>query len=139
MNFPALQPGLGHRETIRIGEAHTVPAMTPLFASFTEMPPVFATAYLVAFVEWTCTQALRRHLGPGQLTVGTHVDLSHVAATPVGMRVTAEVELVAVEGRKLRFKATCRDEADLIAEGFHERAIIDSGKFLARMQAKRGG
>ena len=102
------------------------------------MPPVFATAYLVAFVEWTCTQALRGHLGEGQLTVGTRVELSHVAATPVGMQVTAEVELVAVEGRKLRFRAVCRDEAELIGEGFHERAVIDNARFLARMHAKAG-
>ena len=136
MNAPVLQPGLRHRETIRIGEAHAVPAMTPLFATFAEMPPVFATAYLVAFVEWTCTQALRGRLGPGQLTVGTHVDLSHVAATPIGMQVTAEVELVAVEGRKLRFRAVCRDEAELIGEGFHERAVIDNARFLARIHAK---
>jgi fluoroacetyl-CoA thioesterase len=138
MNTAVLQPGLRHRETIRIGDAHTVPAMTPLFASFSEMPPVFATAYLVAFVEWTCTQALRGRLGEGQLTVGTRVEMSHVAATPVGMQVTAEVELVAVEGRKLRFRAVCRDEAELIGEGFHERAVIDSARFLARMRDKAG-
>ena len=138
MSVAVLQPGLRHRETVRIGDAHTVPAMTPLFASFSEMPPVFATAYLVAFVEWTCTQALRGHLGEGQLTVGTRVELSHVAATPVGMQVTAEVELVAVEGRKLRFRAVCRDEAELIGEGFHERAVIDNARFLARMHAKAG-
>ena len=67
------------------------------------MPPVLATACMVGFVETTCMEALVPYLAPGQKTVGIHVDLSHVAATPVGMRVTARVELVAVEGRKLRF------------------------------------
>ena len=70
---------------------------------------MFATAFLVGFVEWTCIEALRPYLEPGQKTVGVHVDLSHSAATPVGMTVTAEVELIAVEGRKLRFKCSSQD------------------------------
>jgi fluoroacetyl-CoA thioesterase len=132
----ALEPGLKHVETIRVAEAHTVPAMTHLFASFDDMPPVFATAYLVAFVEWTCTEALKPYLAPGQRSVGTHVNLSHVAATPIGIDVTAEVELVEVEGRRLKFKATCRDAAEVIGEGFHERFVIDAEKFAARMAKK---
>jgi fluoroacetyl-CoA thioesterase len=63
--------------------------------------------------------------------------MSHAAATPVGMRVTAEVELVAVEGRRLRFRVECRDEAEVIGSGFHERAVIDLPKFIARVEAKR--
>ena len=131
-----LEPGLRHTETIVIGEALTVPAMTHLFASFSDMPPVFATAYLVAFLEWTCTRALAPFIGAGQHTVGTHVDMSHSAATPIGMRVTAEVELVEVAGRRLRFRILCRDEAGIIGEGFHERFIVDAGTFAARMTKK---
>jgi fluoroacetyl-CoA thioesterase len=138
MGLADLAPGLTHTETVAVSEAFTVPAMTPLFSSFEEMPPVFATAYLVAFVEWTCTRALRPYLAAGQLTVGTHVDLSHVAATPVGMHVTAEVELVEVTGRKLRFQVACRDEQDLVGQGFHERFVIDAEKFAARMAEKAG-
>jgi len=67
------------------------------------MPQVLATACRVALVEATCFDALKPFPKEGQKTVGAHVDLSHVAATPMGMRVTAQVELVAVEGRKLRF------------------------------------
>ena len=63
-----------------------------------------------------CPEAFSRE---GQRTVSTHVDLSHVAATPVGMRVTAQVKLVAVEDRKLRFKVECRDEKEIIGTGFH--------------------
>jgi fluoroacetyl-CoA thioesterase len=66
----------------------------------------------------------------GQKTVGVHVDLSHGAATPMGMRVTAQVELVALEGRKLRFKLECQDEKEIIGTGFHERAVIDPARFL---------
>ena len=63
-------------------------------------------------------------------------DISHLAATPIGMTVTAEVELVELRGRKLRFTVSCRDDADLIGEGFHERAVIDHPKFMARVSAK---
>jgi len=84
-------------------------------------------------------EALRGHLGPDERTVGTHVDVSHVAAAPVGMMVTAEVELIAVDRRKLRFKVNCRDEAGLIGEGFHERTVIQPDKFIARVRAKAAG
>jgi fluoroacetyl-CoA thioesterase len=102
------------------------------------MPPVFATAFMVAFIEWTCIEALKPYLAPGEHTVGTHVDVSHVAATPVGMTVTATVELVEIEGRKLRFRVACRDESDLIGERFHERAIIDAARFMSKMSKKQG-
>ena len=71
--------------------------------------------------------------------MGTHVDLSHVTATPVGMRVTAQVKLVAVEDRKLRFKVECRDEKEIIGTGFHERAIIEEARFLAQLGRKAAG
>ncbi|WP_206522109.1 MULTISPECIES: thioesterase family protein [unclassified Mesorhizobium] len=112
--------------------------MTTAFASFADMPPVFATAFMVGFIEWACVEALRPFLSSHERTVGTHVDVSHVAATPVGMTVTADVELVAVQGRKLRFKVSCSDENGLIGEGFHERAVVDYDKFMARVLAKSG-
>lgn len=127
--------GLTHRATIEVTPELTVPRL-PAFG-LADMPPVFATAYMVAFIETTCIAALKPHLAAGQHSVGTHIDVSHLAATPVGMRVTAEVELVFVEGRKLRFKVRCRDDQDLIGEGFHERFVIDVAKFMARLDAKR--
>lgn len=131
--------GLRGEQTIVVGDGLTVPSVAPAFTGFADMPPVFATAYMVGFVEWTCVEALRPYLGAHQRTVGTHVDMSHAAATPVGMRVSATVELVSVEGRKLRFKVECRDEVDVIGSGFHERAIIDFDKFMQRVQRKVGG
>ena len=86
------------------------------------MPQVLATACRVALVEATCFDALKPFPKEGQKTVGAHVDLSHVAATPIGMRVTAQVELVAVEGRKLRFKLECQDEKE------RRRAPPDRGR-----------
>ena len=131
-----LKPGLRHVQTLRVSEVLTVPAMAPSFGSFAGMPPVFATAYMVAFIEFACVELLKRYLDEGEGSVGTHLDVSHIAATPIGMEVTAEVELVAVEGRKLRFAVTCRDEADEIGKGFHERFIIDRVKFMGRVTAK---
>ncbi|MDQ4136871.1 MAG: thioesterase family protein [Pseudomonadota bacterium] len=128
--------GLRHSLTVRVDESLTVPRVSPAFG-FDEMPPVFATAYLVGFVEAACLHALKPYLAEGEKTLGVHVDLSHSAATPVGMTVTAEVELVAVEGRRLRFRVECRDEVDAICAGFHERYVVDAAKFMERVTKKQ--
>src|SRR5262249_908270 len=106
-------------------------------AGFADMPPVFATAFLVGFVEWTCIEALRPHLAPEQRTVGVHVDLSHSAATPVGMKVTAAVELIAIDDRKLRFKVACRDGAKPICAVYRHRLSVEPARFRARREKKR--
>lgn len=134
---PMLQVGLKHSETITIPAGLTVPEMADRFPGFAEMPPVFATAYLVAFVEWTCLRALAPYLAPGQRTVGTRVDLTHDAATPIGMKATAEVELVEFDGRKMRFKIACRDARDPIGSGYHDRFLIDEAKFLKKLAEKQ--
>jgi len=137
MGIDNLKPGLRHSRTITVTEAVAVPASARQFAPDIDMPPVFATAQMIALVEWTCVEALAPYLATHQRTVGTHVDISHSAATPLGMKATAEVELIAVEGGKLRFKVACHDEADPIGEGFHERHLIDHGRFMARLARKR--
>jgi fluoroacetyl-CoA thioesterase len=132
-----LKLGLRHTETITVGEALAVPAQAQLFDPSTEMPPVFATAQMIAFVEWTCVHALAPYLSPAQRTVGIRVEMSHIAATPVGMVVTAEVELIKIDGRRFRFRARCRDEMEMIGEGFHERMIVDDARFMERLARKR--
>jgi fluoroacetyl-CoA thioesterase len=139
MTASALVVGLRHTQSVQVDERLTVPAVAQAFTGFADMPPVFATAFLVGFVEWTCIEALRPYLEPGQQTVGVHVDLSHSAATPVGMTVTADVELVGIEGRKLRFKATCRDDAEVICQGHHDRYIINTDAFVSRLAKKQAG
>ena len=136
MNSAGAKPGLSHSRSLVVDRSVTVPALPPLLGDLADMPPVLATACMVAFVETTCIEALAPFLETGQKTVGTHVDLSHLAATPIGMKVTAEVELIAVEGRKLRFKVECRDEKEIIGAGFHERFIVDAAKFMARVEKK---
>lgn len=137
MTLDDLKPGLRHSETLTVSEALAVPAQARLFSPGAEMPPVFATAQMIAFVEWTCVHALAPYLGPQQRTVGTRVEMTHTAATPIGMTVTAEVELISFDGRTLRFKAACRDEKEPIGEGFHERAVIDNDRFTARLARKQ--
>jgi fluoroacetyl-CoA thioesterase len=132
-----LRPGLRHTETRMVSHALSVPAQAQLFDPATEMPPVFATAQMIAFIEWTCVHALASYLSPGQRSVGTRVEMTHTAATPVGMRVTAEIELVEIDGRRLRFRAMCRDEVETIGEGFHERTVIDHARFIERLGRKR--
>ena len=137
MSIDALKVGLRGENSIVVEEELTVPSVSRAFKGFAEMPPVFATAFLVGFVEWTCIEALSPFLSPEQRTVGVHVDLSHSAATPIGMRIFAAVELTAIEGRKLRFKVICRDEAEIVCEGSHDRFIIDEPRFMQRLAKKR--
>lgn len=125
-----LSVGLAFSQTVTVTEGLTVPCLSPAYTGLADMPPVFATAFMVGFVEWTCIEALRPYLEPGQGTVGIHIDMSHVGASPIGSKVTAEIELTAIEGRKLHFKIACSDEAGLIGEGFHDRAIIKSDTFM---------
>ena len=137
MTLDDLRRGLRHSETIRVGEALAVPAQGRALGFAQEMPAVFATANMIALIEWTCVAALAPYLAPGQRTVGTRVDISHLAATPIGMAVTAEVELLEIDGSRLRFKANCRDERETIGGGFHERMIIDDARFTARLARKQ--
>lgn len=135
--LPVLEAGLCHSERMTVAPLHTVPEVDDSWPGFRDMPPVFATAMMIGFIEQTCIQALRPYLTTKQRTVGTRVDVSHVAATPVGMTVTVEVKLIAVEGRNLRFKVRCIDEAGVISEGAHERAIVTLDKFLQRVAEKK--
>ena len=135
-NLPALQVGFRHSETMLVGEQHLVPALSAVWPDLSDMPPAFATAMMIAFIEWTCIQGLRPFLTQAQRTVGAYVDVSHVAATPAGMKVTATVELSEIDGRSLWFTVRCEDEAGLIGEGRHQRIIIDGDRFTARLKAK---
>src|ERR1051326_7908354 len=138
MPSPHLQPGLIFRQSLIVDESLTVPRVANCFVGFADMPPVFATAFMVGFVEWTCIEALRPYLLEGEHTVGTLIDVSHIAATPIGLNVTAEVRLLAVVGRQLRFRVTCHDEHELIGKGCHERAVIHPASFTWRAEQKRG-
>ena len=98
--------------------------------------PVFATPMMVALMEKAACKALENSLDEGSTTVGTKVDVEHVAATPVGMEVRAEAEITAVEKNILTYTVTAYDAAGKIGEGTHKRAIVTSQKFLDKVYSK---
>lgn len=100
---------------------------------------VFATPMMVALMEAAAVNALDGHLAPGEGSVGTRIDVSHDAATPVGMKVWAEAELTAVDGRALTFAVTACDDDGPIGKGVHQRFIIDNERFMARAARKKAG
>jgi len=101
--------------------------------------PVFATPRLVALVEMAAVHALDGYLADGDTTVGTRIELSHLAATPVGMHVRAEAALERVEGRLLTFRVAAWDNREQIGEGLHVRAVVARDRFLAKVAAKQAG
>jgi fluoroacetyl-CoA thioesterase len=132
----AFVPGITHTLSLEVNDRLLVTAFTPQFSGFADLPPVFATAFMVGFMEWACIEALTPYLLDGENTVGTHVYLSHVAPTPLGMKVTAQVELIEVKDRTLRFRVDCYDACGLIGSGFHERSVIDTARFMKTVQEK---
>jgi fluoroacetyl-CoA thioesterase len=136
----SLVPGIECKHTFVVPDSKTVPALYPEAEELRLMPEVFATGFLVGFVEWTCIKAINPHLDwPHEQSVGIHIDISHLAATPPGFAVTATVTLKKVEGKKLSFDVAVHDGAELISKGTHERFIIDKAKFDARVKAKADG
>lgn len=133
----SLKPGIRYVHQFKIPESKTVPALYPESAEFLAMPAVFATGFLVGFLEWACIKAINPHLDwPHEQTLGTHIDVTHEAATPVGLEVTATVELMAVEGKKLTFKVEAHDGVDVISRGRHERFVINRQKFDDKVAIK---
>lgn len=133
-----LQPGIKYVHKFMLPVSKTVPALYPESEEFLAMPEVFATGFLVGFLEWACIMAVNPHLDwPREQTVGTHIDVSHQAATPPGMEITATVELLEVYGRKLVFAVEAHDGAEQISKGRHERYIIDKEKFDERVSMKK--
>lgn len=98
--------------------------------------PVLATPALVALMEQAAVRALEGHLPPGQTSVGVRIDIRHLAATPVGMRVRACATLLVVEGRRLTFQIEAWDEREKVGEATHERVLVDEARFMERVQGK---
>lgn len=132
-----LKAGLEHTFSFTVTREKTVPFVYPESDLFREMPEVFATAFMVGFMEWACMEALRPYLEEGERTLGTMINVSHQAATPPGMRVTARVKCLEVDGKRTLWEVEVRDEAELIGRGTHERFTVNHDKFSARVAAKR--
>lgn len=125
-----LQPGLKGRVEIVVGEEHTAPHVG------SGRVHVLATPVMVNLMEAAALQAVEGLLPAGHQTVGTHLDITHTAATPVGMRVRAYAEVTKVEKRTLSFNVYAEDEKERIGGGVHERIIINLERFDQRMQEK---
>lgn len=103
----------------------------------TDEARVLATPFLIGYMELTARNAIQPFLDENEDSVGTTVNIRHLAATPVGMSVQFRAEVTAVEGRRVAFKVEARDETELIGEGTHERFVIDVPRFVAKLAAKR--
>lgn len=132
----SLKPGVSHRFTYRVPREKTVPFLYPEAADLSAMPEVFATGYMVGLMEWAAIELLKPHLDDGEGSLGTHIDVSHLAATPPGFEVTVDAEVTAVEGKRVWFNIKAHDGIDDIGKGRHERAIVTWQKFNARVAEK---
>lgn len=132
-----LQPGLQYTHIFTVPVSKTVPALYPEAIEFEAMPAIFATGFMVGFLEWACIKAISPYLdGSDEQTLGTHINVSHQSPTLPGMTVMAHVELVAIEGRKLIFNVEAFDNLDLISRGTHERFLIQRHRFNQKMADK---
>jgi fluoroacetyl-CoA thioesterase len=125
-----LKPGLVGEATLVVEEKHTAYHLGSGGVN------VLATPIMIALMEEAGRNAMEYLLEPGQLTVGAALDVKHLAPTPMGMKVTARAELLAVDGRMLTFHVEAHDEREKVGEGTHIRAIINLDKFMARVQSK---
>ena len=130
MDLERLQAGLKGMVEITVGEEHTAPHVG------SGRVRVLATPIMINLMEAAALQAVEGFLPEGHQTVGIHLDVTHVAATPVGMRVKAHAELTRVDQRTLYFRVHAEDQKERIGEGAHERIVINLAKFDLRMQDK---
>lgn len=132
-----LKAGIRYEHTFLVPESKTVPALYPESSEFLVMPEVFATGFLVGFLEWACIRAIKPHLDwPEEQSLGTHINISHEIATPPGLEIRAIVELIEVDRRRLVFSVEAYDELDLISRGSHERFVISKELFDSKMRKK---
>jgi fluoroacetyl-CoA thioesterase len=122
--------GLRGSVSLTVGEEHTAPSIG------SGKVRVLATPVMINLIEAAALDAVERLLPAGYQSLGTHLDVRHIAATPVGMRVTATAEVLRVEGRSVDFRVEARDEKDLIGDGTHQRVVVNVAKFDQRVQRK---
>ena len=123
-----LSPGIRGEKTVEVTESNTAEALG------SGTLKVFATPAMIALIEATASESVAPHLEEGSSTVGTHLDVAHSAATPVGMSATCVTELVEVDRRRLVFRVTVTDAAGEIGSVTHERFVVDNAKFMSKAQ-----
>ncbi len=127
LNLPA---GLTGTAEMVVGEQHTAPRIG------SGRIRVLATPVMINLIEAAALAAVEQSLPEDHQSLGTHLDISHIAATPVGMRVRATAEVLRVDGRTIHFKVRAEDERELIGEGTHERVVVNLERFDRRVQEK---
>jgi predicted thioesterase len=125
-----IRAGLAGRAELLVAEEHTAPRVG------SGRVHVLATPVMINLIEAAALEALDKNLPAGYQSLGTRLDVQHVAATPVGMRVLASVQIERVEGRKVSFKVEAKDEKELIGFGTHERVVVNVEKFSERVKRK---
>lgn len=125
-----METGIIGQEELVVNETNTAEALGSGSLA------VFATPAMIALMEKTARLSVAPFLEDGQSTVGTLVNVKHLSASPVGMKITCRTELKEIDRRRLVFHVECSDEAGIIGEGEHERFIIDEAKFMAKTEAK---
>jgi fluoroacetyl-CoA thioesterase len=130
MSQTELKPGLKHEVQTEVTHEKTANRIS------SGVVEVYATPQMIALMEQACADLAQACLPPGQTSVGTLVNVTHIAATPVGHTVRSEAELVEVDGRRLVFAVVAYDETEKIGEGRHERFIIDQERFMGRVAQK---
>ena len=125
-----LPAGLTGTAELIVGEQHTAPRIG------SGRIHVLATPVMINLIEAAALAAVEQSLPEHHQSLGTHLDITHVAATPVGMRVRATAEVLKVEGRTVFFRVRCDDERELIGQGTHERVVVNVERFDQRVQAK---
>jgi len=129
----AVKTGLRGSVVLTVGEEHTAPSVG------SGAIHVLGTPVMINLMEAAALAAAEHLLPEGHQSLGIHLDVSHLAATPVGMKVQAAAEVVAVEGNRIKFRVEARDEADLIGEGTHERIVVNVERFDKRVRRKATG
>jgi predicted thioesterase len=130
MDLAALKPGsVGHSELL-VGEEHTAPRVG------SGLVHVLATPVMINLFESAALDAVDRHLPPGYQSLGTVLNVRHIAATPVGMKVFAEARIIRIENRTVFLEVNARDEKELIGDGLHERVVVNVEKFSVRVAKK---
>ena len=131
MDFPDIKPGLCAEKTIMVTQDNAASSWG------SGGMPVFATPAMIAFMEGAALSAVDPLLPAGWSTVGTELNVKHLSATPIGMKVTARAELLSVDRRVLNFKVEAFDDAGKIGEGTHGRFIIENKRFMAKVEGKK--
>ena len=130
MSLEALKPGLTGRAELLIGEEHTAPRVG------SGLVHVLATPVMINLFEAAALDAVDKHLPPGYQSLGTVLNVRHIAATPVGMKVLAHAKIIRIEGRTVFLAVEAKDEIELIGDGQHERVVVNVEKFSLRVAKK---